>query len=116
MASRALTLAVFATAAGLSSCGRYESRAGVAELLNLTALPASAQVSACESPPNVITDVIVKCTVVVAPDEFPLLLKGHAFQQQGNKYVAWPKTFNGGWVKVEPNATRSQAVIDVYIE
>ena len=103
------------SAAWLTSCS--DRAANVAAHLNLPRLPASARVMDCVSPSDALTDLRVKCTVTVAPTEFPLLLQGSPFQQMGNDYKVWPKQFEyGGFVRVEPNAARDQAVIDVFIE
>ena len=108
-----------------------------ASILEIDALPASAQDVVCWSPFT--TDVITYCHLRIDPSQFDLLLDGRPFEQRtvlpndrittvirrelrrafepAMSYTVQPPSFTyGGHVQVFANESRTEAVVHIYVE
>jgi hypothetical protein len=96
---------------------RHSYTVGLASDLNIPLLPGSVRIVQCDSPTDIVTDVVYKCVLDISADEFPLLLRGYKYKHYGHSYEARPKQFkHGGRVLVTSNPSLTQATIDVYVE
>ena len=134
--TRAGRAAIAATVASLGAGGCAPGPRQLAAVLNLRAPPRSLRVVACAE--WGVTDALMTCSVEVAPEEFPALLRGYAFEAAPVKatshavgggprvgpvfdvvraYTAHPAEFKrGGHVQVFADAAGRRAIVDLYEE